>query len=178
MLLIHLPLSYGAKQASVVREKWTALTDQWKANAIFVSSFVFPGAGYVVAGKDTVTNKDITTDGLKLISTIIIRALDFKEAIQLAKMCPILEQEGIVEVREVQPRPEIQTRTIAQLNNKEIIRKLYEDILNNRKCALLDSAIFPDYMGIGNGDQKGVKTFLQIVQAVAGLNGSVAVLDK
>jgi len=42
----------------------------------------------------------------------------------------------------------------------------------------LDSAIFPDYMGIGNGDQKGVKTFLQIVQAVAGLNGSVAVLDK
>jgi len=166
MLLIHLPLSYGPDQASALREKWTALTDQWKANGIFVSSFVFPGESYIVAGTNSVTQKDIVSNGLKVVSTIIIRASDFKEAVQLAQNCPILEQEGIVEVREVQPRPETKTWTAEELNNKKIIQNLYEDILNNRKYDLLDSVISPDYIGIGNGDQKGVTSFLETVQAV------------
>ena len=43
ILLVRLPLGYGAEEASAVRADWETLTDEWKAEGIFVTSFVFPG---------------------------------------------------------------------------------------------------------------------------------------
>jgi steroid delta-isomerase-like uncharacterized protein len=166
VLLIRLPLDYGPEQALAVRAQWTTLTDQWKADGIFVTSFIFPSESYVVSANNKVVNEEVISDDLRVISNIVIRASSFEEALSLAKKCPILEQGGTVEVREVQPRVEIKTLTAEELKNKEIIRNLYENILNNRKYELLDSVISPDYSGIGNVEEKGVKSFLHTVQAV------------
>ena len=105
ILLIRLPLNYGPEQASAVRARWTALTDQWKADGIFVTSFVFPSESYVVSGNGNVANEEVIANGLRVISCLIIKASNFEEALLLAKKCPILGQGGTVEVREVQPRP-------------------------------------------------------------------------
>lgn len=166
ILLIRLPLNYGPEQASAVRAQWTSLTDQWKTEGIFVTSFVFPSESYVVSGNDNVANGEVISNGLRVISSLIIKASGFDEALLLAKKCPILKQGGTVEVREVQPRPEIKTFSPEELRNKKIIRRLYEDVLNHRKYELLDSIISPDYAGIGNIEEKGVKSFLHTVQAV------------
>lgn len=166
ILLIRLPLKYGSVEASAVRAKWTTLTDQWKEDGIFVTSFIFPSESYVVSSNNIVTNEEVISNDLRVISNIIIRASNFEKALLLAKKCPILEQGGTVEVREVQPRSEIRTFTAEELKNKEIIRNLYENMLNNRKYDLLDSVISPDYSGIGNVEERGVKSFLDTVQAV------------
>jgi steroid delta-isomerase-like uncharacterized protein len=113
-----------------------------------------------------VVNEEVISNDLRVISSIVVKALNFEAALALAKKCPILEQGGTVEVREVQPGPEIKTFTTEELRNKEIIRHLYENILNNRKYELLDSVISPDYTGIGNVEEKGVKSFLHTVGAV------------
>jgi predicted ester cyclase len=142
ILIIRLPLSYGPTQAQAVRGQWTTLTDQWKTEGRFVTSFIAPTDGYVVTGKDkNVARKSIVSDDTKVISSIIIKATDMEQATELAQLCPILDQGGTVEVRETQPRPEA--------TNKEIIRNLYENILNNRKMELLNDVIAPDYTGIG-----------------------------
>ena len=156
-LLIRLPLNYGPVQAQAVRAQWTALTDQWKTDGIFVTSFIAPTDGYVVTGKDkNVVKKSIVSNDTKVISNIIVKATDIEQATKLAQLCPILNQGGTVEVRETQPRPET--------TNKEIIRNLYENILNNRKTELLNDIIFPDYVGIGG--VKGVTGFSNAVSSV------------
>lgn len=166
ILLIRLPLHYGSEQAATVRPKWTALTDQWKEQGIFVTSFVFPSESYVVLSNDRVLNEPVVTNGLKVISSLVIRTSSLEEALKLAKKCPILEQGGAIEVREIQPRPDVKTLTTEELENKKTIRFLYENILNNRKYELLNHVISPDYAGIGNTKEKGVESFKSTVQAV------------
>jgi len=104
ILLIRLPLNYGAEQAAAVRPEWNALTDQWKSAGIYVTSYVFPSESYVVSGKGEVTKVNVVSNGLRIISSLLIQAPNFEEALSLAKKCPILKQGGTVEVREVQPR--------------------------------------------------------------------------
>lgn len=104
ILLIRLPLQYGPEEAATARPRWNALTDQWKADGIFVTSFVFPREGYVVSGNDKVAKEQVVSHNLRMISSIIVKAVDIEAAVSLAKKCPILEQGGTVEVREVQPR--------------------------------------------------------------------------
>ena|SRR6218665_1062714 len=109
VLLIRLPLNYGPAQAAEVRDKWNALTDQWKAAGIFVSSFVFPTESYVISGKDrNVKNGSVISNDTRVITTIFLRADSYQEALELARLAPILEQGGTVEVREVYPRPQAQ----------------------------------------------------------------------
>lgn len=157
LFIIRLPLSYGPEQAASVREQWTALTDQWKADAIFVTSFIAPTDGYVITGNDrSIARKFIASGDTKVISNIIIKATDIDQATQLAQQCPILDQDGMIEVKEIQPRPEV--------INKEIIRHLYEDILNNRKIELLKELISPDYIGIGG--VRGIAGFSNTVSSV------------
>jgi len=105
LLIIRLPLSYGPEDAASVRGNWNALTEKWKSKGIFVTSFIAPADGVVVEGKDrNATKKAIVSSGTKVISNLIIRTTDMERAVHLAKMCPILDQDGTVEVREVQPR--------------------------------------------------------------------------
>lgn len=169
ILMIRLPLAYGAEEASAVRADWEKLTDEWKADGTFVSSFVFPGDGYEVSGNGNVAEQQVISTGLKVISCIVIETSDFESALTMAKKCPVLKQSGTVEVREVMPRPEFKRYTAEELRNKEIIRGLYENILNNRKYDLLDNVISPDYAGIGNVEEKGAKNFRHTIQAV--ING-------
>lgn len=157
LLLIRLPLSYGPEQAAAVRGQWKALTDRWKADGIFVTSFIAPTQGYVITGEErTISKKTIVSNDTKLISNIIIKTADIEQAAKLAQLCPVLNQGGTVEVKEVQTRPE----TV----NKEIIRDLYENILNNRKLELLNDVISPDYKGIEGG--MGVTGFTNTVLSV------------
>ena len=156
-LLIRLPLSYGPEQAAAVRGQWNALTDQWKADGIFVTSFVAPADGYVITGKDrNIAQKSIVSNETKVVSNIIIKAENTEQAAKLAQQCPVLNQGGTVEVRETQPRPEI--------TNKEIIRSLYENILNNRETELLKEVVSPDYIGMDG--VKGVAGFSNTVSSV------------
>lgn len=166
ILLIRLPFSYGAEDAAAVRPQWNNLTDRWKADGTFVTSFVFPGEGYVVSSKGSVSDERAISGSLTVISSIVINALNFEAAVMLAKECPILEQGGTVEVREILPQPEFKTPTQQELKNKEIIGHLYEHILNNRRYALLDTVISPDYEGTGIGKESGAQGFSHTVQAV------------
>jgi len=157
ILLIRLSINYGPQQASEVREQWKALTDQWKSDGIFVTSFIAPTDGYVVAGKDGhIEKKAIEFEGAKLITSIIISATDIEQATRLAQLCPVLRQGGTIEVKETQPRLET--------TNKEVVRFLYETILNSRKFELLGDVISPDYVGVDGG--KGVEGFSNTVSSV------------
>lgn len=157
ILLIHLPLNYGPEEAQEVREQWTALTNQWKAEGIFVTSFIFPGESHVVTGKKKIAREEAVVSGnTKLISSIVIKATGFDQAVKLAQMCPVLDQGGTIEIREVQLRPES--------INKKIIRNLYENILNNRNYDLLDDLISNDYTGARG--EKGADGFKETVISI------------
>lgn len=163
ILLVRLPITYGPEQAGAVRAQWTALTDQWKADGIFVTSFIAPAEGYVVSGA-TAEKGQVVSNELRIVSNIILRAPNLEAALALAKKCPILEQGGTVEVRECQPRPVADTSGQEEITNKKIVKNLYEHILNNRKFELLNDIISPEYTGIGNSQEKGAKNFLNTVQ--------------
>jgi hypothetical protein len=99
------PLSYGPVEAKEVIGSWNTVTDIWKKDNIFVSSFVFPNKSVLVSIKETQEGSLQSSDNLKIVSVIVIKAKDFKEAVELAKLCPIINQGGLVEVNEVLQRP-------------------------------------------------------------------------
>jgi hypothetical protein len=105
ILLVHLPTNYGPDQAKEVREQWNKLTDKWKADGTYVTSFVYPNDGYLVKGpQKTITKEGIVCDNFRLVSNLILRATSYEAAFELAKNCPVLPQGGTIEVREIQPR--------------------------------------------------------------------------
>lgn len=106
ILINRVPANYGQEEAKEVSEAWKKLTDHWKEAELFVSSFVFPREGGVIAGTQVnVSIGNMLTDNLKIVSVIIIKANDFVSATELAKSSPILQQHGSVEVREIMNRP-------------------------------------------------------------------------
>lgn len=107
ILIVRLPEAYSTDDAVAVRPQWNALTDKWKAEGTFITSYVFPNPGYVVLDAQKNSKKEYvkTSGGLKEVSNIIVQAVDLEQALNLAKLCPVLEQGGTVEVREVQARP-------------------------------------------------------------------------
>lgn len=105
IIMVRVPLNYSGEQAKAVNPKWNAVTDKWKADNVFVTSFVFPGESYVLSGAERQVKKEMVVSGnLKMVSTIIIRAESLAAAVELAKACPVLDYEGSIEVREVPPR--------------------------------------------------------------------------
>lgn len=163
ILLIRLPINYGPAEAANVRESWNKLTDKWRAENIFVTSFVFPDEGYVVSSDKTAKKESVVSDDVKMISSIIVRAVTMEDALLLAKACPVLEQGAKIEVRETKP----QLQQITEVQNKETIRNLYEHILNDRKTELLDELISPDYVGLNGA--KGVSGFSgPVLSVIAG----------
>ena len=106
MLLVRVPLSYSGEQAKLVNPKWDAVLAKWKADSVFVTSFVFPGESFVVSTTDrTVKKESVVSDNLRMVSSIILRAENVENAIELASVCPILDYGGTVEVREIPQRP-------------------------------------------------------------------------
>lgn len=164
ILINRMPLTYGAEQAAV-REEWTTLINEWRANGTFVASFIFPVEGYLITGeKMVVTREALVSRETKVISNIVINAESIEKAIELAKLCPILKQGANIEIHEVQPRPQAATPspqiadTSLETKNTRLIRSLYEDILNPRKYELLKGAISDEYIGVGG--VKGLEGFI------------------
>ena len=107
ILLVRVPFNYGSDNAKEVRELWNTLLEKWKADGTYVTSFVYPNDGYLVAGAEkSVTNESVVSNHLKLVSNLILRAANYEAALELSKNCPVLAQGGMIEVREIQPRPQ------------------------------------------------------------------------
>ena len=105
ILLVRLPLAYGPDDAGAVRGQWNALLDKWKADGTYVTSFVYPNEGYLVTGPEkSITKEGVTSNNFKLVSNMILKAAHYEAALELAKKCPVLQQGGMIEVREIQPR--------------------------------------------------------------------------
>jgi uncharacterized protein YciI len=106
ILLVRLPLNYEPENAKEVREQWNTLLEKWKADGTYVTSFVYPNDGYLVTGSEkSVTREGVVSNNFKLVSNMILRAANYEAALELAKQCPVLKQGGMIEVREIQPRP-------------------------------------------------------------------------
>lgn len=104
-LLVRVPVNYSGEQAKAVNPKWDKVLNKWKADSVYITSFVFPGESYILSGIDRMVKKEcVVSDHLKVVSNIILHAGNLEEAVELAKVCPVLELGGTVEVREVQPR--------------------------------------------------------------------------
>ena len=102
----HVPLNYGPAEAKEVISIWNALTDGWKRDNVFVSGFVFPNKGVSVSVKEPTQNAGLKyRTNLKVVSIIVVKARDLHEAVELAKLCPIVNQGGLVEVNEILQRP-------------------------------------------------------------------------
>jgi hypothetical protein len=105
ILFVRVPVTYSTEQAKAVNPEWNLVTNKWKSDGIFVTSFVCPTDSYVISGADRSVKKEpVVSDNLKIVSNIILLAEDLENAVELAKACPILEYGGSVEVRAVQPR--------------------------------------------------------------------------
>jgi hypothetical protein len=105
MLIIRVPVSYSPDDAKSVTALWDEVTNGWKAEGIFVSSYVFPSAGFVVSDGGSMAGREtVASHGLKIVSAIVLRASDFAEVTERAGQCPILKQNGNVEVAEIMVR--------------------------------------------------------------------------
>ena len=106
MLIVRVPVTYTPDDANSVTAIWDKLTDGWKMDGIFVTSFVFPSSGFVISdGGVKARRETVVTHGLKIVSAIVLKASDFEEVIEKVKQCPILQQKGNVEVAEIMARP-------------------------------------------------------------------------
>lgn len=165
ILLVYLPLSYGPEEAKEVREQWNKLLAEWKTDGTYITSFVYPNDGYVVAGPE----KSITTEGMasgnyKLVSNMVLRAADYERALELAKKCPVFQQNGHIQVREIQPRPATQESNLDLAKNKALVRHLYEDVLNTGMLAQLKEIISDQY--IGPSGETGADGFAETVNSI------------
>lgn len=104
MLLVRVPEDYTAEQAKTVNPKWEQVVEKWKADGVFVKSYVFPRDSYVVSGTERQVKKEfVVSDHLKVVSSIILRVSGMEDAVELAKKCPVLDYGGSIEVREIPP---------------------------------------------------------------------------
>jgi hypothetical protein len=105
MLLVRVPLSYSSELAKAVGPQWDKVLENWKADDVYVTSFPFPPEGFSITGAERAIKKEwIVADDRKVVSAIILRAAAMEDALELAKVCPVLDHGGSVEVREIMPR--------------------------------------------------------------------------
>jgi hypothetical protein len=105
ILFVRVPVSYTTEQAKKANPEWTLVTDKWKADGIFVTSFVCPYDSYVISGTERSVKKEtVVANNQKIVSNIILLAENLEKAVELAKACPVLQYGGSIEVRAVQPR--------------------------------------------------------------------------
>lgn len=83
-------------------QKWMewmgALTEQGK----FVGAQPLKNAGKVVSGSSKLVTDGPFVEGKEIIGGYLIcKADSFDEAVEISKGCPVLEHEGLVEVREL-----------------------------------------------------------------------------
>ncbi len=106
ILINRVPEYYDKSYAQKINDTWNIVTQKWKEDEIFVSSFVFPSEGYEISESERIINKkNVLTNNLKVVSLIILKADNYESAIELAKSCPHIDQSGTVEIREIILKP-------------------------------------------------------------------------
>ena len=95
------PAPLAPDNLTAVRAKWKVVVDDWTARGIFVTSNQIVQEGVVVSGREGTSHPgSVPSDGTRIVSTINIRATSIEEAATLAKVVPLLEYGGTVEIRE------------------------------------------------------------------------------
>jgi hypothetical protein len=90
-------------------EKWQAYMQKWmewisslSEQGKFVGAQPLKGEGRVVKGNRKVVTDGPFIEGKEMVGGYLIcKAADFNEAVEISKNCPVLEHDGIVEVREI-----------------------------------------------------------------------------
>jgi hypothetical protein len=102
VVLVKVPLTYTTELARSVNPKWEKAIAGWKASGHYITSFAFPGEGYVINDTARVLSREmVSSEAKRQVSNILLRAATLEEAIELAKVCPVLDHGGSVEVREI-----------------------------------------------------------------------------
>lgn len=90
-------------------EKWQAHMQKWMQwmgdlteQGRFAGAQPLKGEGKVVKGKGRVVTDGPFVEGKEMVGGYLIcKAASFDEAVEISKGCPILEHDGLVEVREI-----------------------------------------------------------------------------
>lgn len=95
------------EQMQTAMQNWRAWTEQLvKAGRYVNDGNRLKPEGAVISGKKKGLIDGPYTEGKEMVGGFrIIRARDLADAIEAAKDCPIFENNGLVEVREVIPAP-------------------------------------------------------------------------
>ena len=84
-------------------QKWTKWMESLGAKGSFVGGDPLLPIGKQVSGSKKITTSISSSETQELASGyIIINANDMSEAVEISKGCPILDLEGIVEIRPIQ----------------------------------------------------------------------------
>jgi hypothetical protein len=93
---------YSPEEMQGHMQKWLAWVDQLKSKNIYVSGEPLLPDGKTVKGKKAVVTDGPFAESKEIIGGFfIIKAASIEEATEIAKDCPDLPLDGIVEVREV-----------------------------------------------------------------------------
>lgn len=102
------PNSLSPTELQAHLAKWGAWTESLKRAGKLVSGtpLTYPPVGKTVTGREKVVTDGPYAESKDLVSGILIlEAADLEEAAKEARNCPILEQDGSVEVRPVIDTP-------------------------------------------------------------------------
>lgn len=100
-LLVRVPINYTREQVKAATPLWDNLLKKWEESGVYVLSFAFPGESSVVSAGEEIKIGWIVSDGLRVVSNIVLQAPSIQEACELARECPVLKYGGNVEVREI-----------------------------------------------------------------------------
>ncbi|NIG56378.1 hypothetical protein [Chitinophaga sp. Cy-1792] len=85
-----------------IRAGWEKVTEEWKANNHYLYGNPVPQPGIVISGSDQSVTQEELVDALRVVSFINMEAESDEQAVELAKMVPVLKYGGKVEIRKPQ----------------------------------------------------------------------------
>lgn len=100
------PGQRSPEQMQLSMQKWTQWMQELAQKGKFVGGQPLTMDGKTVKGKAKQVTDGPFAEGKEMIGGyLIVKADDYNEAVELSKGCPIFENDGIVEVREIQEMP-------------------------------------------------------------------------
>lgn len=95
-------LGLSPEETQAHMEKWQHWIGSLAAREIFVDGQPLMPEGKRLAGKSAVLTDGPYAEGKEMIGGyLIVKANDLEEATELARACPIFENDGAVEIREM-----------------------------------------------------------------------------
>ncbi|MFB6456136.1 YciI family protein [Chitinophaga sp. Hz27] len=93
------PKQLTQEQIEKVRAGWDKVTAEWKANKHYLYGNPVVQAGVIVSGNNRTVAQEELGDAMRVVSFINIEAESDEQALELAKMVPVLDFGGKVEIR-------------------------------------------------------------------------------